>query len=78
MGAPKEDWNAELDNLTAVLDRQAARASLDQKRKDLKANQLVVEVITDDIRKMQENLAKIDAAGHDANRRNTVNTQQIK
>lgn len=76
-GATAADMNAELDKITGVFERQAARAGLKSKYDELKAQKLVAEVITDDIVRMQGQLANIAEAGKDANRRNPVNTQQI-
>lgn len=76
-GAAPADWNKELDNLTAVLDRQAARAALPTLRNELKHHELTAEVITQDIEKMQATIAKA-AEARDPQRRNQVNTQQLE
>lgn len=74
--ASQEAMNAELDKLTAVVARQAARAELPARLNDLKAQQLVEEVIGDDITKMRAMVAK--AGEVNVNRRNAVNTQQLE
>lgn len=55
-GATEKDWNVEFDKFSSIFDRQVARADLAGLENQLKAQELVAEVIAKDIVKLEASM----------------------
>ncbi len=63
LGASAETMNKELDKLTAVFERQKARAEVPRLEQYLKAQKLILTNIEDDLRRGQEKQAGLEQRG---------------
>lgn len=63
VGASAEAMNKELDKLTAVFERQKARAEVPRLEQYLKAQKLILTNIEDDLRRGQEKQATLEQRG---------------
>lgn len=63
LGASAETMNKELDKLTAVFERQKARAEVPRLEQYLKAQKLILTNIEDDLRRGQDKQAGLEPRG---------------